>query len=68
METVQKILLIITIIGAVNWGLVGLLNIDLVAYLFGSHTMFTRIIYTLVAACGIANIGILMSNIEFGKD
>lgn len=68
METVQKILLAITIIGAVNWGLVGLLNIDLVAYLFGSQTMFTRIIYTLVAVCGLINIGILMSHIEFGKD
>lgn len=68
METVQKILLAITIIGAVNWGLVGLLNIDLVAYLFGAQTLFTRIIYTLVAVCGLVNIGILMSHIEFGKD
>lgn len=68
METVQKILLVITIIGAINWGLVGLLNIDLVAYLFGSQTLFTRIIYTLVAICGLVNIGLLMSHIEFGKD
>lgn len=68
METVQKILLAITIIGAVNWGLVGLLNIDLVAYLFGSQTMFARIIYTLVAICGLANIGILINHIEFRKD
>ena len=68
METVQKILLAITIIGAVNWGLVGLLNIDLVAYLFGSHTLSTTIIYSLVAICGLVNIGILMSHIEFGKD
>lgn len=68
METVQKILLVITIIGAVNWGLVGLLNIDLVAYLFGSQTMFSRIIYTLVAICGLVNIGILMSHIDFRKD
>lgn len=68
METVQKILLVITIIGAVNWGLVGLLNIDLVAYLFGTHTMFSRIIYTLVAICGLVNIGILMSHIDFRKD
>lgn len=68
METVQKILLVITIIGAVNWGLVGLLNIDLVAYLFGSQTMFSRIIYTLVAICGLVNIGILLSHIDFRKD
>ena len=68
MQILQKVALIFTIIGAINWGLVGLLNIDLVAYLFGSQTMFARIVYTLVAICGLANIGILINHIEFGKD
>ena len=35
METVQKILLVITIIGAINWGLIGLLNFNLVETIFG---------------------------------
>ena len=68
METVQKVLLIVTIIGAINWGLVGLLNVDLIATLFGAQTILARIIYTLVAICGLVNIGILISHIEYGKD
>ncbi len=68
METTQKILLVITIIGALNWGLVGLFNIDLIASLFGTQAMFSRILYVVVALCGIINIGILLSHIEFRKD
>lgn len=64
METMQKILLAITIVGAVNWGLLGLFNFDLVATLFGSASLFTRIVYTVIAACGIVNIGILFNHIE----
>ena len=68
METTQKILLMITIIGAINWGLVGLFDIDLVASLFGMQTMLTRAVYTIVAICGLVNIGILLSHLEFEKD
>ena len=64
METLQKILLVITIIGAVNWGLIGLLDFDLVAMIFGEATLFSRIIYTLVGVCGLVNIGILFNHIE----
>ena len=68
METIQKILLVITIIGAINWGLVGLLNVDIVAFLFGAQSLLTRIVYTLVAICGIVNIGILLGRIDYQKD
>lgn len=64
METMQKVLLAITIVGAINWGLLGLFNFDLVATLFGSASLFTRIIYTTIAACGLVNIGILFNHIE----
>lgn len=64
METMQKILLVITIIGAINWGLIGILDIDLVALIFGSGTMFSRIIYSLVGICGLVNIGILFNRLE----
>ena len=64
METLQKILLVVTIIGAVNWGLIGLLDFDLVAMIFGTGTLFTRIIYTVVGICGLVNIGILFNHLE----
>lgn len=68
MEMFQKILLVITIIGAVNWGLIGLMDVDLVALIFGSGTLFTRVIYTLVGICGLVNIGILLEHIEYKRD
>ena len=39
--------------GAVNWGLVGLFNFDLVAFLFGNMTLLSRIIYVLVGLSAI---------------
>ncbi len=68
METVQKILLVVTIIGAINWGLVGLLDLNVVAAIFGNQTIMSRIVYTLVAISGLVNVGILLSHIEFEKD
>ena len=64
METIQKIALVFTIIGAINWGLVGLFDLDLVATVFGVMTMLSRIVYGLVGICGLINIGILFSHIE----
>ncbi|MBR3646720.1 MAG: DUF378 domain-containing protein [Lachnospiraceae bacterium] len=45
--------LTLTIIGAINWGLVGLLNFDLVAFLFGNMSLLSRAVYTLVALSGL---------------
>lgn len=64
METLQKCALVLTIIGALNWGLIGLFNFDLVAYLFGEYTMLSRTVYVLVALAGIINIGILFNHIS----
>lgn len=47
------IALIITIIGAVNWGLIGFFEFDLVAWLFGNLTWISRIVYALVGICGL---------------
>ncbi|MBQ9011069.1 MAG: DUF378 domain-containing protein [Bacilli bacterium] len=63
METLQKICLVVTIIGAVNWGLIGLFDFNLVETIFGSGA-FARIIYTLVGITGLINIGILFNHIE----
>lgn len=68
METVQKVFLAITIVGAINWGLIGILDVDLVAMIFGTATFFTRIIYTLVGICGLVNIGIFMAHLDFKRD
>jgi len=44
---------ILTIIGALNWGLVGLLNFDLVAAIFGKKSIVSRLVYTLVGLAGV---------------
>lgn len=45
--------LTIAIIGAVNWGLIGFFNINLVSLLFGNMSWISRIIYGLVGICGL---------------
>ncbi len=45
---------ILVVVGAVNWGLVGLAQFDLVAALFGPATVFSRIVYSLVGLAGVA--------------
>lgn len=45
--------LTLVIIGAVNWLLVGIFRFDLVAYLLGNMSWFSRIIYTIVGLCGL---------------
>ncbi len=65
METLQKVALVLVIIGALNWGLVGLFEFDLVASIFGSATnIIAKIVYIIIAICGIINIGILFKHIE----
>ena len=43
----------IAIIGAVNWGLIGLFRFDLVAFLFGDMSWLSRIVYVLVGISGL---------------
>lgn len=45
--------LTVSIIGAVNWGLIGFFNFNLVSWLFGSGSWLSRIIYGLVGLCGL---------------
>ena len=45
--------LVIVIIGAINWLLIGLFKFDLVAFIFGTLTWLSRIIYVLVGICGL---------------
>ena len=63
MSTLQKICLSITIIGAINWGLIGLLDFNLVESIFGIDSAIPRIIYSLVGLTGLINIGILVMDL-----
>ncbi len=64
MVLLQKIALVITIIGAINWGLIGLFNFNLVETLFASVDILQKIIYILVGICGLINIGILFMDLD----
>lgn len=57
MKTLQIISLTTMIIGALNWGLVGLFNFDLVATIFGgTGELGSKIVYILVGICGLISI------------
>ena len=68
MKTIQKICLVLTIIGAVNWGLIGLFDFNLVSTLFKGSTALQNIIYVIVGICGLVNIGILFADIHYDAD
>lgn len=56
----DRIALILLIIGGINWGLIGIFQFDLVAFIFGGQAAFmSRIIYTLVAISAIWCISLL---------
>lgn len=57
---VDMLALILSIIGCVNWGLVGIFQFDLVAWLFGGQgAVISRIIYTVIALAGLWCISLL---------
>ncbi len=53
MEALKIIALVLVIIGGLNWGLVGLLDFDLVATIFGEMSAISRIVYVLVGLAAI---------------
>ncbi len=64
MEILKIIALILCIIGSVNWGLIGLLNFNLVETLFGVGSLISIIIYILVGVSGFISIITLIDLIE----
>ncbi|WP_339176516.1 DUF378 domain-containing protein [Solibacillus sp. FSL R5-0691] len=65
MGALYRIALVLVIIGAINWGLIGFFKFDLVASLFGGQTAgLSRIIYALVGLAGLACIPLLMKNLD----
>lgn len=53
MRLLDTLALLLVIIGAVNWGLIGFFNFNLVSALFGEMTAFSRVIYALVGIAGL---------------
>ncbi len=64
----DKTALTLTIIGALNWGSIGIFQFDIVAWLFGGQgAMLSRIVYTLVALAGIWCISLLFRDTEAAR-
>lgn len=62
---IDKIALVLTIVGALNWGSVGLFGFDCVAFLFGGQMgAVSRVIYTLVGLAGVWCITLLFRETE----
>ena len=59
MKVIDIIALVLIIIGAINWGLIGIFNFNLVETIFGGFNAFVRIIYTLVGIAGLWGIKLL---------
>lgn len=62
---IDKLALILTIVGGLNWGLIGIFQFDLVAWIFGGQSgIISRIVYTLVALGAIWCISLLFSDMR----
>ncbi|MBU3182446.1 DUF378 domain-containing protein [Clostridium psychrophilum] len=59
MKALDITALVLVIIGAINWGLIGFFQFDLVSSLFGTGTALTRIIFALVGLCGLYSLSFL---------
>ncbi len=65
----DRIALILAIIGGINWGSIGIFRFDIVAYLFGGQTSsVSRVIYTLVGLAAIWCISLLFRERETARD
>ncbi len=62
MKIIDKIALVLIIIGAINWGLIALFELDLVALIFGDMTILSRIVYGLVGLSGLWGIKLLFDD------
>lgn len=65
---IDRIALILTIIGALNWGSIGIFRFDFVSYFFGQATTVSRVIFALVGIAGIWCISLLFRERERVED
>ena len=64
MTTLQKVCLVITIIGGLNWGLIGLLDFNIIDTIFTAGSVVARLIYTIVGITSMIIIGILVMDLD----
>lgn len=65
----DRLSLALIIVGAINWGLVGLFQFDLIAFLFGGQaSLLSRVLYTIVGAAGLWSISLLFMGRDHGRD
>ena len=64
MNAIQKTALVFTIIGGINWGLIGLFHFNLVESLFGINSFLTMLIYIIVGIASIINIMLLFQDLN----
>ncbi|MBQ7283367.1 MAG: DUF378 domain-containing protein [Oscillospiraceae bacterium] len=57
-----KICIALLIVGGLNWGLVGILNFDLVAFIFGGGSLLAKIVYTIIGVAAVCSIPALFAN------
>lgn len=68
MNVLEKIALVFTIIGGINWGLVGIFDFNLVEAVFGVGSVVTRIIYIVVAVSALINILLLFMPLDENRE
>ncbi len=56
MKTIDVVAAVLVVVGAVNWGLVGALHLDVVALLFGAGSILSSVVYVLVGLAGLFQI------------
>lgn len=64
LNAIDWLAIILTVVGGLNWGLVGLFDFDLVATLLGDMSLASRAVYTLV---GLASVYLILAAMSFGK-
>lgn len=64
MKIIDTIALVLIIVGALNWGLIGLFNFNLVDTIFGTMSVISRIIYTLIGISGLWGIKLIFDRVN----
>ena len=64
MNIIQKSALVLTLVGALNWGLIGIFDFNLVQAIFGDMTIGARIVYSLVGIAAVINIMLLFIDLD----
>lgn len=64
MKIIDIIALVLIIVGAINWGLIGIFNFNLVETIFGGFSILSRLIYTLVGIAGLWGIKLIFDKVS----